>query len=90
VGELSLGDALATETGMKRKTLTIPDIGFIAATRVVLGVGIGLLISPGLDKHQRKTLGAALLAVGAVTTVPILVGIFGKRCDPEKLVTLAA
>jgi hypothetical protein len=56
----------------KRITLTLPEIGLIAMTRGALGVGIGLLLSNALDKDERRSAGLALLAVGVLTTVPIL------------------
>jgi putative Mn2+ efflux pump MntP len=56
----------------KRITLTLPEIGLIALTRGALGVGIGLVLSNVLEKNERRSAGLALLAVGALTTVPIL------------------
>jgi putative Mn2+ efflux pump MntP len=56
----------------KRVTLTLPEIGLIAMTRGALGVGIGLLLSNALEKDERRSAGLALLAVGALTTLPIL------------------
>ena len=56
----------------KRITLTLPEIGLIALTRGALGVGIGLLLSNVLEKNERRSAGLALVAVGALTTVPIL------------------
>jgi hypothetical protein len=56
----------------KRITLTLPEIGLIAMTRGALGVGIGLLLSNALEKEERRSAGLALLAVGMLTTVPIL------------------
>ena len=56
----------------RRVTLTLPEIGLIAMTRGALGVGIGLLLSNGLEKDERRSAGLALLAVGVLTTVPIL------------------
>ena len=53
-------------------TLTLPEIGLIAMTRGALGVGIGLLLSNALEKDERRSAGLALLAVGVLTTVPIL------------------
>jgi hypothetical protein len=41
-------------------------------TRGALGVGIGLLLSNTLEKAERRSAGLALLAVGVLTTVPIL------------------
>ena len=56
----------------KRITLTLPEIGLIALTRGALGVGVGLLLSNVLQKNERRSAGLALVAVGALTTVPIL------------------
>jgi hypothetical protein len=56
----------------KRITLALPEIGLIAMTRGALGVGIGLLLSNGLEKNERRSAGLALLAVGGPTTIPIL------------------
>jgi len=75
---------------MKEKILTIPDIGFIAYTRVALGVGIGLLASGLLDREQRRIVGLALIGAGAVTTIPILIRVFGARCEERKPVVLVA
>ena len=56
----------------KRITLALPEIGLIAMTRGALGVGIGLLLSNGLAKDERRSAGLALPAVGVLTTIPIL------------------
>jgi len=56
----------------KRITLALPEIGLIAMTRGAPGVGIGLLLSNGLEKNERRSAGLALLAVGVLTTIPIL------------------
>ena len=56
----------------KRITLALPELGLIAMTRGALGVGIGFLLSNGLEKDERRSAGLALLAVGVLTTIPIL------------------
>jgi hypothetical protein len=56
----------------KRITLGLPEIGLIAMARGALGVGIGLLLSNGLEKNERRSAGLALLAVGVLTTIPIV------------------
>ena len=61
-----------------QRAFTIPEIMLIAGTRVALGVGVGLLLSDRLNKDQRKAAGWALLAVGVVTTIPILKGSLAK------------
>ena len=64
------------------KSLTVPEIGLIAMTRGVLGVGIGLILADRLNADQRKSVGYALLAVGALTTIPIVANVLGKK-QPE-------
>jgi putative Mn2+ efflux pump MntP len=56
----------------KSVTLMLPEIGMIALTRGALGVGIGLLLSNSLDKEERQSAGLALVAVGVLTTIPLL------------------
>jgi hypothetical protein len=75
---------------MKERSLTLPEIGLIASTRVALGIGIGLLISNRLSKDQRKAAGWALFSVGLVTTAPILAGILGKGPFAQRRIGLAA
>lgn len=57
---------------MRERILTVPDIMLIAGTRVALGVGIGLLVSRKLGEGMRRGAGWALLAMGALTTVPLV------------------
>jgi hypothetical protein len=65
-------------------SLKIPEIGLIASTRVVLGVGIGLILSDKLSRDHRKRAGWTLLAIGAATTVPIIMNVFRKaKCSDE-------
>jgi hypothetical protein len=64
---------------MVERNLTIPDIVLIAGTRIVLGAGIGLLISMRLNNDQRKAAGLALALVGGLTTIPLALGVIGRR-----------
>jgi hypothetical protein len=64
---------------MVERKLTIPEIILIAGTRVALGVGIGLLISGRLNKDQRTAAGVALALVGGFTTIPLALGVIGKK-----------
>jgi hypothetical protein len=63
---------------LTQRAFTIPEIMLVAGTRVALGAGIGLLFSDRLNRDQRKAAGWALLAVGVMTTIPILRGVLGK------------
>ena len=55
---------------MKRLDLSVPEFGFIVATRAALGAGIALLAAERLRSRDRHRLGAALLAIGVLTTIP--------------------
>ena len=59
---------------MKRVHLSFPELGFVIATRAALGAGIGLLLSRKLGDRSR-TVGLALVALGALTTIPALLAI---------------
>jgi hypothetical protein len=64
---------------MTETKLTIADIILIAGTRVVLGAGIGLLVSTRLNNDQRKAAGLSLALVGGLTTIPLALGVIGKH-----------
>jgi hypothetical protein len=64
---------------MQERKLTIAEIILIAGTRVVLGAGIGLLLSGRLNNDQRKAAGLALVLVGGLTTIPLALGVVGKK-----------
>jgi hypothetical protein len=63
---------------MIEKTLTLPEIGLLAGTRVAFGVGLGLLAANKLTHDTRKGAACALLLVGALSTIPIVLGILGR------------
>jgi len=77
------GERRWVEPMMERK-LSIAEILLIAGTRVALGVGIGLLISGRLNSDQRKAAGLALALVGGLTTIPLAIGVIGKRSAEMK------
>ena len=58
---------------MDEIVLSTPKFGFIVATRAALGAGLGLLAGSKLRQKQRMRAGYALLALGALTTIPALV-----------------
>ncbi len=64
---------------MMERKLTVAEIILIAGTRVALGAGIGLLLSTRLNNDQRKAAGLALALVGGLTTIPLALGVIGKR-----------
>ena len=64
---------------IKKTELTLPEIALIAGTRVVLGVGIGLLLGEKLNEDQRKAAGLAMVLIGALTTIPLIMNVIGKQ-----------
>jgi hypothetical protein len=63
---------------MRQLSLTIPELGLIAGTRAALGAGIALLLGDRLEQKQRRAVGWTLLAVGVISTVPLVAEVFGK------------
>ncbi|HET9796253.1 MAG TPA: hypothetical protein VFS34_17555 [Thermoanaerobaculia bacterium] len=57
---------------MRKHRLTTPQIGFVVGTRAALAAGAGLLLSGKLSRAARRRLGTALVAIGALTTLPAL------------------
>jgi hypothetical protein len=70
------------EMPMKTYNVTVPEIAIVAATRGMAGAGAGLLLAGFLRPETRRTLGWTLLAIGALTTIPIAMALFGKRERP--------
>jgi hypothetical protein len=66
---------------MRKLALTVPEVAFIAATRGVLGLGIGLLLSDKFNDSFRRQLGLGLLAFGIATTIPAARKLFGRRTE---------
>ena len=68
---------------MMERKLTVAEIILIAGTRVALGAGIGLLLSSRLNNDQRKAAGFTLALVGGLTTIPLALGVIGKKSPTE-------
>jgi len=63
---------------MRTIQLPVPMLASVAATRAVLGVGVGLLAAPSIPEHVRRPLGWSLVAIGALSTIPLAMGVFGR------------
>lgn len=57
---------------MRQVTLKIPELMFVVGTRVMIGVGVGLLAAEKLRERPRKAIAATLILIGAVSTVPVI------------------
>jgi uncharacterized membrane protein YfcA len=70
---------------MRGTQITFPELALIAGTRALLGAGLGLLLADRLREPQRKAVGWTLLLVGAVTTIPLALEVFGDRRSAEPI-----
>ena len=61
------------------KSLTVPEIAIIAATRGALGFGAGLLLADKFNRGKRKALGWSLFLSGLASTLPIGMHVFRKK-----------
>jgi len=60
---------------MKAVALDLPALAFVVATRAALAAGIALLVSGTLTARQRRSVGSALVGIGAATTIPALISV---------------
>ena len=68
-----------SEGDMKRREVTLGEIGLIAATRAMLGAGAGLLLSGKFTNDQRRAVGWTLVSAGVLTTIPLVMAVFSRR-----------
>ncbi len=54
-----------------KPNVSLPLIGLIGATRAMAGAGIALLLADRIKRRNRKRLGATLLGIGALSTIPL-------------------
>jgi hypothetical protein len=65
---------------MRTFDVSLPEVAFIAGTRGLLGAGIGLLAAEYFNSADtRRAVGWTLLAIGALTTVPIALTVISRR-----------
>ena len=64
---------------MKTLELKPPVLGFAIVTRAALAFGIGLLVANKIPESRRRVIGSTLVAIGAATTIPAMMMVFGKR-----------
>ena len=63
---------------MRETTLSLPEVALVAGTRVMLGAGLALLLGGRLTGKQKQTAGWALFLTGALTTIPLVVAVWGR------------
>jgi hypothetical protein len=64
---------------MNDLVLSPPLLGFVVGTRAALGFGLGLLLASRIPESRRRTVGLALVAIGAATTIPAAISVLGRR-----------
>jgi hypothetical protein len=74
---------VAKESVMIETTVRLPELAMLVGTRAMLGAGIALLLADKLSKDVRNGIGWSLVAVGALTTIPLAIIVFGRRRRPE-------
>lgn len=69
---------------LQQRHVTIPEVALVAITRGLFGVGVGLLLADRLDREERRAIGRTLVMVGLVTTIPLLLQVFGAPKAPRQ------
>lgn len=64
---------------MKQVILPIQELGAIAATRFMFGIGTALLFGHLIPSRYRRRIGWALTAIGALSTPPLVCDIVVRR-----------
>ena len=67
---------------MRDVNLSVPEMIFVALTRGMAGAGIGLLAADLVRPDARKPVGWTLIAIGAITTLPIAATLIGRARRP--------
>lgn len=75
---------------MKKLDLSVPELVFVAVTRGILGAGVGLLLADKICRRSRRRLGATLLTLGVVTTIPAAFLVFGRGVAAKAGKSIAA
>jgi hypothetical protein len=70
---------------MIERRVTLPTIGLIAGTRAALGVGLGLIVADRLSPEMRRAAGWALVAIGALTTFPLVAEVLGSKRSTSQM-----
>jgi hypothetical protein len=64
---------------MKTVTLRRVQVEMIAATRFMFGAGCALLMSRCITPEKRQVLGWTLTAIGAITSIPLILLVYGQE-----------
>jgi uncharacterized membrane protein YhiD involved in acid resistance len=65
--------------------LSPPILGFVVVTRAALAFGAGLLVAHRIPESRRRRIGLTLVAIGAATTIPAALSVFGRRTTHQAM-----
>jgi hypothetical protein len=63
-------------------SISYSELGLFAATRGMIGAGLGLMLSNRISRGKRPVIGLPLFIFGALSTIPIAMRLFRKKA-PE-------
>jgi hypothetical protein len=72
---------------MQDRHVSFPELMLIAATRGMLGFGAGMLLAEHIGRDRRKLVGSVLLAIGAVSTIPLAIRVLRRPAHEHVAVT---
>ena len=58
--------------------ITLPELALIAGTRAAFGAGVAFLLADFLPRDRRMAAGWTLVAIGALSTIPLAFEVFGR------------
>jgi hypothetical protein len=59
--------------------LPLRELALVVGTRGLLGGGLGLLLDDRVKPDQRRAVGWTLVAIGVVTTIPLMLMVLDRR-----------
>lgn len=68
---------------MKERMVTWPELTMIGGTRAAAGAGLALLLADRLGPDQRRAVGWTLLAVGVISTIPLVAEVMFRNGRTE-------
>ena len=68
----------------KALNVSFPDIGIVAVTRGMIGVGAGLLLANTISREKRRAIGLRLLIGGVLSTIPIAMHLLQNRNEIDE------